>query len=296
MNIKQASIISIVGRPNVGKSTLTNALVGEKVAIVSSKPQTTRTRITGVLNKGETQFIFMDTPGLHSPKSRLGDFMVKIVRDAVTDVDTVALVVEPISNIGEPEQELINKIKEFKLPAILVINKMDMVEREKLLEIMAVYGQAHDFEAIIPVSAINKDGLNELLAEFEKYAFEGPALFPDDMTSDQPEKVLIAEIIREKMLHSLEKEIPHGIAVVIERLNERDNGIIDIEATIFCEKQSHKGIIIGKKGALLKKIGSTARYELEKMYEGKINLQLWVKVKEGWRNNLYQMRNFGYDE
>lgn len=296
MNIKQASIISIVGRPNVGKSTLTNALVGEKVAIVSSKPQTTRTRITGVLNKGETQFIFMDTPGLHSPKSRLGDFMVKIVRDAVTDVDTVALVVEPISNIGEPEQELINKIKEFKLPAILVINKMDMVEREKLLEIMAVYGQAHDFEAIIPVSAINKDGLNELLVEFEKYAFEGPALFPDDMTSDQPEKVLIAEIIREKMLHSLEKEIPHGVAVVIERLNERDNGIIDIEATIFCEKQSHKGIIIGKKGALLKKIGSTARYELEKMYEGKINLQLWVKVKEGWRNNLYQMRNFGYDE
>ncbi len=296
MNIKKSSIISIVGRPNVGKSTLTNALVGEKVAIVSNKPQTTRTRITGVLNKDETQFIFMDTPGLHSPKSRLGDFMVKIIRDTVTDVDTVALVVEPIANIGDPEQELIKKIKEFKLPAILVINKMDMVEKEKLLEIMAVYGQAHEFEAIIPVSAINKDGLSQLLEEFEKYAFEGPALFPEDMTSDQPEKVLIAEIIREKMLHSLDKEIPHGVAVVIELLNERDNGIIDIEATIFCEKQSHKGIIIGKKGALLKKIGSTARFELEKMYEGKINLQLWVKVKEGWRNNLYQMRNFGYDE
>ncbi|MFI3225924.1 MAG: GTPase Era [Clostridia bacterium] len=296
MNITKSSIISIVGRPNVGKSTLTNALVGSKVAIVSNKPQTTRTRITGILNKDDTQYVFMDTPGLHSPKSRLGDFMVKIVNETVSDVDTVALVVEPIANIGDPEQELIDKIKQFELPAILVINKMDTIAPEKLLEVMAVYGAAHDFNAIVPVCAINKIGLEPLLKEFKKNAFEGPALFPDDMVSDQPEKVLVAEIIREKMLHSLEKEIPHGVAVYIERMSERPNGIVDIEATIFCEKQSHKGIVIGKQGASLKKIGSTARFELEKMFEGKVNLQLWVKVKEGWRNNLFQMRNFGYDE
>lgn len=296
MNIKKTSIISIVGRPNVGKSTLTNALVGFKVAIVSSKPQTTRTRITGVLNKDETQYVFMDTPGLHSPKSRLGDFMVKIINDTVSDVDNVALVVEPIANIGEPEQELINKIKQYNLPSILVINKSDTIAQDKLLEIMAVYGQAHEFSAIIPVSAIEKTGLDVLIEEFSKNAFEGPALFPEDMLSDQPEKVLVGEIIREKMLHSLEKEIPHGVAVHIERMRERASGIIDIEATIFCEKSSHKGIIIGKQGASLKKIGSTARFELEKMFEGKVNLQLWVKVKENWRNNLFQMRNFGFDE
>ena len=296
MNITKSSIISIVGRPNVGKSTLTNALVGSKVAIVSNKPQTTRTRITGVLNKDDTQYVFMDTPGLHSPKSRLGDFMVKIINDTVSDVDTVALVIEPIPNIGEPEQHLIKKIKQFNLPAILIINKMDTIAPEKLLEVMAVYGEAHDFGAIIPICAINNIGLDMLLEQFQKNAFEGPALFPEDMISDQPEKVLIGEIIREKMLHSLEKEIPHGVAVYIEKMSERPNGMVDIEATIFCEKQSHKGIIIGKQGASLKKIGSNARFELEKMFEGKVNLQLWVKVKEGWRNNLFQMRNFGYDE
>lgn len=296
MNITKSSIISIVGRPNVGKSTLTNALVGSKVAIVSSKPQTTRTRITGILNRDTTQFVFMDTPGLHSPKSRLGDFMVRVVNETVSDVDTVALVVEPIANIGEPEAELIAKIKQFKLPSILVINKMDTIPQDKLLEVMAVYGAEHEFDAIVPVSAMKKTGLSDLLDVFEKYAFDGPALFPDNMISDQPEKVLVAEIVREKMLHSLEKEIPHGIAVYIEKLKERENGIVDIEATIFCERESHKGIVIGKHGASLKKIGSTARFELEKMFDTKVNLQLWVKVKEGWRNNLFQMRNFGYDE
>ena len=296
MNINKTAVISVVGRPNVGKSTLTNALVGSKVSIVSNKPQTTRTRVTGILNKEDTQYIFMDTPGLHKPKSRLGDFMVRVITDSVSDVDAIMLVVEPIANIGEPEKDLINKIKAYKVPSILIINKMDMVATEKLLQIMKVYGDEHDFNAIIPVCAINKKGIDVILGEIQKYKTEGPALFPEDMVSDMPEKALIAEVIREKMLHHLEKEIPHGVAVAIEKLSERDNGLVDIEATIFCEKMSHKGIIIGKNGATLKKIGQTARYELEEMFEGKVNLQLWVKVKEGWRNNLFQMRNFGYDE
>ena len=296
MNINKTAVISVVGRPNVGKSTLTNALVGSKVSIVSNKPQTTRTRVTGILNKEDTQYIFMDTPGLHIPKSRLGDFMVRVITDSVSDVDAIMLVVEPIANIGEPEKDLINKIKAYKVPSILIINKMDMVATEKLLQIMKVYGDEHDFNAIIPVCAINKKGIDVILGEIQKYKTEGPALFPEDMVSDMPEKALIAEVIREKMLHHLEKEIPHGVAVAIEKLSERDNGLVDIEATIFCEKMSHKGIIIGKNGATLKKIGQTARYELEEMFEGKVNLQLWVKVKEGWRNNLFQMRNFGYDE
>lgn len=296
MNINKTAIISVVGRPNVGKSTITNALVGAKVSIVSSKPQTTRTRVTGILNENDTQYIFMDTPGLHTPKSRLGDFMVKVVNDSVSDVDVIMLVVEPIANIGEPEKELINRIKSSRTPSILAINKIDTLPVEKTLEVIKVYGEAHDFNAIIPVSAYKKDGLKEVLAEIDKYKNEGPALFPEDMVSDMPEKALIAEVIREKMLHHLDKEIPHGVAVYIEKLKERPNGLIDIEATIFCEKSSHKGIIIGKSGATLKKIGQTARYELEEMFEGKVNLQLWIKVKEGWRNNIFQMRNFGFDE
>lgn len=295
MNNKTA-IVSVVGRPNVGKSTITNALVGAKVSIVSNKPQTTRTRVTGILNEADTQYIFMDTPGLHTPKSRLGDFMVKVINDSVSDVDVIMLVVEPIANIGEPELELIRRIKTSRTPSILAINKIDTLPVEKTLEVIKVYGEEHDFDAIIPVSAYKKDGLKEILVEIDKYKKEGPWLFPEDMVSDMPEKALIAEVIREKMLHHLDKEIPHGVAVYIEKLKERPNGLIDIEATIFCEKSSHKGIIIGKSGATLKKIGQTARYELEEMFEGKVNLQLWIKVKEGWRNNVFQMRNFGFDE
>lgn len=296
MNINKTAIISVVGRPNVGKSTLTNALVGAKVSIVSSKPQTTRTRVTGILNVEDTQFIFMDTPGLHTPKSRLGDFMVRVISDSVNDVDAIMLVVEPIPYIGDPERELIRKMKAYKTPSILIINKMDTIPHDKMLEIMQIYGNEHEFNAIIPVSAMKKTGVDVILKEIDKYKAEGPALFPEDMVSDMPEKALISEVIREKMLHHLEKEIPHGVAVAIDKLSERENGIVDINATIFCEKTSHKGIIIGKNGVMLKKIGSTARYELEEMFEGKVMLDLWVKVKENWRDNLFQMRNFGYDE
>ena len=295
MKIEKSTVVSIVGKPNVGKSTLTNRLVGRKVAIVSAKPQTTRTRITGVYNRGNCQFVFMDTPGLHKPRNRLGDFMVKVVEDTVCDVDVAALVVDPTTEISPAEESLIEKMKEEKMPAILVINKMDCVEQNKLLAVAAAYAQQYDFGAVVPVSAKTGQNTDELLDEFEKFAVEGPQLFPDDMVSDQPERQLIAEVIREKMLQLLEREVPHGIAVEITRLTQRENGLIDIDATIYCEKNSHKGIIIGKHGTMLRQIGQLAREDLEKQLEEKVYLELWVKVKEGWRNNIYQMRNFGYE-
>lgn len=294
--INKTAVVSIVGRPNVGKSTLTNKLVGQKVAIVSSKPQTTRTRITGVLNKAPTQYVFLDTPGLHKPRSRLGDFMVKVVKDTVSEVDVAVLVVEPIANIGDAEQTLMDQMKQHQMPGILVINKIDTIKKEELLAVMAVYGQAHSFEAIIPISARTGEGVDELLSEIDKYSLDGPQLFPDDMISDQPEKQLVAEIVREKMLRLLDREVPHGVAVGIERWSEREDGLIEIGAVIFCEKNSHKGIVIGKQGAMLKEIGQQARIDMEKMLGTKVFLQLWVKVKEGWRNNQYQMRNFGYED
>ena len=294
--ITKTAVVSVVGRPNVGKSTMTNKLVGQKVAIVSSKPQTTRTRITGVLNKGETQYVFLDTPGLHKPRSRLGDYMCKVVTDTVSEVDVAALVVEPIANIGPAEQSLIDQIKQHRMPAILVINKIDTVKKEELLAVIATYAAAHDFDAIIPLSARTGEGLGEFLAEVDKFAIEGPQLFPDDMVSDQPERQLVAEIIREKMLRLLDREVPHGVAVGIERWYEREDGLIEINAVIYCEKNSHKGIIIGKQGAMLKEIGRQARADIERMLDAKVFLELWVKVKEGWRNNQYQMRNFGYEE
>ena len=295
MKIEKSTVVSIVGKPNVGKSTLTNRLVGRKVAIVSAKPQTTRTRITGVYNRGSCQFVFMDTPGLHKPRNRLGDFMVKVVEDTVCDVDVAALVVDPTTEISPAEESLIEKMKEEKMSAILVINKMDCVEQNKLLAVAAAYAQQYDFGAVVPVSAKTGQNMDELLDEFEKFAVEGPQLFPDNMVSDQPERQLIAEVIREKMLQLLEREVPHGIAVEITRLTQRENGLIDIDATIYCEKNSHKGIIIGKHGAMLRQIGQLAREDLEKQLEEKVYLELWVKVKEGWRNNIYQMRNFGYE-
>ena len=293
--ITKTGIFSVVGRPNAGKSTLTNALCGSKVAIVSDKPQTTRTRITGVVNKDDCQMIFLDTPGLHKPKTRLGDYMVKVITDTVTDVDTVLLLVEPVARIGIPEQMLLDKIKEFDLPAVLVINKIDTVEKETLLAVIAAYTEAHHFDAVIPISAKTGDRLDILVEELKGMCFESPQLFPDGMISDQPERQLVAEIIREKLLQNLDKEVPHGVAVEIEQMKE-ENGVEHIAAVIYCERKTHKGIIIGKNGAMLKKIGASARVEIEEMLDCKVFLQLWVKIKEDWRNNPAQIRNFGYSE
>ncbi len=294
--ITKTAMITICGRPNVGKSTLTNALVGEKIAIVSSKPQTTRNRISAVLNRGDTQLILMDTPGFHKPRTRLGDYMVKVVRESVADVDAVLLVVEPIANIGAQEQELIDRIKESGAPSVLVINKIDTVEKAELLRVMALYSAAHPFDAIVPISAKRGEGLDELLSELQKFAAPGPQLFPDDMISDMPEKQICAELVREKLLLCLDKEIPHGTAVEVTKFSERENGIIDMDVTIYCEKDSHKGIIIGKKGAMLKKIGELARTDIEAFMGTKVFLQTWVKVKENWRDSNAQLRNFGFTD
>ena len=296
MKITKTAVVSVVGRPNVGKSTLTNKLVGQKVAIVSSKPQTTRTRITGLLNKNGTQYVFLDTPGLHKPRTQLGDYMCKVVTDTVSEVDAAMLVVEPIANIGPAEESLIAQIKAHHMPAVLVINKIDTVKKEELLNVIATYAAAHEFEAVVPISARTGEGLDDLLGELSKYAIEGPQLFPEDMVSDQPERQLVAEIIREKMLRLLDREVPHGVAVGIERWHEREDGLVEINAVIYCEKASHKGIVIGKQGAMLREIGKQARGDIERMLDAKVYLELWVKVKEGWRNNQYQMRNFGYEE
>ena len=294
--ITKSAMITICGRPNVGKSTLTNALVGEKIAIVSNKPQTTRNRISAVVTRGNTQFVLMDTPGFHKPRTRLGDYMVNVVKESVADVDAVMLLVEPIANIGRQEEELIARLKETNVPAVLVINKIDTVEKAELLEVMAMYSQAHGFDAIIPISAKNNEGLDELMEQLDKYAVEGPQLFPDDMISDQPEKQICAELVREKLLLCLDKEIPHGTAIEVTKFSERDNGIIDMDVTIFCEKASHKGIIIGKNGAMLRKIGEMARTDIEAFMDTKVFLQTWVKVKENWRDSMAQLRNFGYSE
>ncbi len=293
--IQKTAMITIAGRPNVGKSTLTNAFVGEKVAIVSNKPQTTRNRICGIVNRGGVQLVFMDTPGFHKPRTRLGDYMVEVVRESVADVDCVLLLVEPIANIGSQEQALIDQLKTTGEPTILVINKIDTVEKADLLAVIAAYSQAFSFTEIVPISAKCGDGVDELLTICERYAQPGPQLFPDDMTSDQPERQVIAEIIREKLLWCLDKEIPHGTAVEITKFSERDNGMIDVDATIYCEKASHKGIIIGKNGAMLKKISSMARVDAEKFMGAKVYLQTWVKVKENWRDSVGLIRNFGYE-
>ncbi len=294
--ITKSAMITICGRPNVGKSTLTNALVGEKIAIVSNKPQTTRNRISAVVNRGDTQFVLMDTPGFHRPRTRLGDYMVNVVKESVADVDAVMLLVEPIANIGPQEDQLIERIKETNVPAVLVINKIDTVEKSELLEVIALYSAAHEFEAIMPISAKRGEGLDELMDELSKFACEGPQLFPEDMISDQPEKQICAELVREKLLLCLDKEIPHGTAIEVTKFSERDNGIIDMDVTIFCEKASHKGIIIGKQGSMLKKIGEMARQDIEAFMGTKVFLQTWVKVKENWRDSQAQLRNFGYSE
>ena len=295
MNTKTA-MITIAGRPNVGKSTLTNYLVGEKIAIVSNKPQTTRNRICGIVTRGDTQFVFVDTPGYHRSRTKLGDYMVNVARESIADVDLTILVVEPIASIGPQEEGLLEKIKMSKCPAVLAINKIDTIEKDKLLEVISVYSEAAQFDAIIPISAKTGDGVDDLLKICEKYSVDSPFLFPEDLTTDQPERQVMAEIIREKLLWCLEKEIPHGTAVEITKFSERDSGVIDIDATIYCERASHKGIIIGKQGAMLKKISTMARTDCEKFMGTKVYLTTWVKVKENWRDSDFLVRNFGYSE
>ena len=292
----KTAMITIAGRPNVGKSTLTNYLVGEKIAIVSNKPQTTRNRICGIVTNGDTQYVFVDTPGYHKARTKLGDYMVNVTKNSIADVDLTIMLVEPIASIGPQEEGLIEQLKASNCPAILAINKIDSVEKDTLLEVIALYSQAAAFTAIIPISAKTGDGVDTLLKQCEKYAVPSPFLFPEDSTTDQPERQVMAEIIREKLLWCLDREVPHGTAVEITTFSERDSGIIDIDATIYCEKASHKGIIIGKHGDMLKKISTMARADCEKFMGTKVYLTTWVKVKENWRDSDFLVRNFGYSE
>ncbi len=294
MKITKSGMFAIVGRPNVGKSTLLNALAGEKVAIVSDKPQTTRSRVMAVVNRDGGQYVFVDTPGFHKPRNRLGDFMMEITRETIAETDAVVLVVEPEAP-GKPESILLENIRDAKLPCILVVNKIDTLRPEELLPVIAAYQEALDFRAVIPLSAKTKDGVDILMKELEGLLQDGEALFPEDMVSDQPERVLAAETIREKLLWKLDREVPHGVAVVIDRYETDENGTLQIAATIFVEKESHKAIVIGKGGAMLREIGRLSREDLERQRGCHVFLELWVKVKEGWRDNLYQMRNFGYE-
>ena len=294
MDLRKSGMIALVGRPNVGKSTLTNALVGEKIAIVTNKPQTTRNRICAIVNREPTQFVFVDTPGLHRARTKLGEYMVGVIRQSVADVDAVCLLVEPVPNVGGPEAELIQRVRKLGVPAVLVINKTDTVKKEDLLAVIAAYAEELDWAAILPMCAKEGEGVEDLLDILEPFIPEGHRLFPEDMVTDQPEMQVMAEILREKLLLCLDKEIPHGTAVEITRFSERDSGVIDVEAVIYCEKASHKGIIIGKQGAMLKKISTMARHDIEKFMGTKVYLETWVKVKENWRDNMNYVRSFGY--
>lgn len=293
----KSAFIAIIGRPNVGKSSILNKLLGQKVAIVSSKPQTTRTRIMGILTEGKDQLVFLDTPGMHKPKNSLGDYMVRSINESVAGVDACLLVTEAGQEIRENERMLIEKVKKLDLPCVLAINKTDTInDKEIILEQIIKYSKEMDFDAIVPVSAETGSKLDELKDELKKFTSEGGHFFPDDTLTDQPEKVLAAEMIREKILRLTEKEIPHGTAVVIERMKMRDDkNLMDIDATIYCERDTHKGILIGKKGAMLKKISTYARQDMENFFGCKVNLKTWIKVKEDWRNKENLMRSFGFD-
>lgn len=298
MNTKSA-FIAIVGKPNVGKSSLLNTLLGEKIAIVSSKPQTTRTRITGVLTEDIYQWVFLDTPGIHKPKTKLSSHMNKVVTDSVADVDLVLFVVEPMGKLTPEENSLIEQFKARRLPVILVINKTDLIDKEQLLARIAEISALYDFEAVVPVSVTENEGISTLMDELRAHTEEGPHFFPEDTLTDQPERAIAAEIIREKILRNMRDEIPHGTAVSIEKMREREGGgILDIEATIYCERDSHKGMIIGKGGAMLKKIGSDARADLEAFLDVKVNLKCWVKVRDDWRNSEKAIKQVGlrYEE
>ncbi|MBR4874341.1 MAG: GTPase Era [Clostridia bacterium] len=290
----KSGFVSIIGRPNVGKSTLINRLVGEKIAIISSKPQTTRNNILGILTEGDTQIVFTDTPGIHEPKSMLAEMMVTSANQAMADTDVLLLLVEPMANVGRTEEKIIEKLKKQNVPVILVINKIDTVKRETLLSVITAYTSVFDFAAVVPISAKKCDGVELLKAEIDKFIGEGPMYFPEDMVTDQPERQMAAEVIREKLLRSLDKEIPHGIAIEIFSMKETEKKVV-IEANIYCEKQSHKGIIIGKGGEMLKKIGTEARCDLERMHDKKVFLTLWVKVNEDWRNKRGKIANFGFE-
>lgn len=293
----KSAFIAIVGRPNVGKSSILNRLLGQKIAIVSSKPQTTRNRITGVLTDGEYQLVFFDTPGMHKPKNSLGKYMVRSVNESVGGVDCCMLVVEAGKEPTQIDLTLIEKFKALDMPAILAINKIDMLkEKDELMKQILEYTKLYDFDAVVPVSAQDGNGMNELLDELKKQSSEGGHYFDDDTLTDQPERVIVAEIIREKILRLCDKEIPHGTAVVIEKMKTRENGILDIDATIFCERDTHKRIIIGKSGSMLKKISTYARQDIENFFDCKVFLQTWVKVKEDWRNRAQILQNFGFDE
>lgn len=299
MNTNDKScFVTIIGRPNVGKSSLLNNILKTKIAAVSNKPQTTRTRITGIYTKGEYQFVFMDTPGMHTPRTELGKYMIKSINESVNGGDICILVVEALEDPGKTDIKLIEKVKNGNIPCILAINKIDMLKtKESLLELISKYKDLYSFESIIPISATKGDGVDILIDELKKHAIEGGHFFDDDALTDQPEKVIASEIIREKILRFTDKEIPHGTAVVIEKLKQReDKDIIDIDAYIYCEKNSHKGILIGKKGSMLKKISTYAREDMEKFFDCKVNLQTWVKVKEDWRNKQALLSNFGYDK
>ena len=293
----KSAFVAIVGRPNVGKSSLLNALVGEKVAIVSSKPQTTRTRITGVLTDGDTQLVFIDTPGLHKPRTKLSEYMVRQVGDSVADVDVAVLVAEPGDEIRQAEQSLIDSFTAQRIPAVLVINKIDtLAEKEKLMAQIALFMRAYAFEAVVPVSALHGDGIGDVLSELRRFAALSPFFLDADTLTDQPERVIVAEIVREKLLRSLFDEVPHGTAVSVESMKERaDKDVMDIQVQIYCERESHKGMIIGRGGAMLKKIASQARQDIERFLGCRVNLQCWVKVREDWRNRENIIRSFGYN-
>ena len=293
--MKKTGFIAIVGRPNVGKSTLMNSILGEKVAIVSNKPQTTRNRITGIYTKGDDQFVFIDTPGIHNPKNSLGEYMVKTADTSMRDADAVVLVIDVGKEISSVEENVIAYLKKSGIPAILALNKIDMYRRETLAETITKYSEKHDFHAFVPICAKNGKNVGELLDECSAFLSESPWFFPEDMVTDQPERQIASEIIREKILRTLDKEVPHGTAVVIEEFKD-EGSLISIRAEIFCEKASHKGIIVGKGGASLKLIGSYAREDLEKLFGTKVYLNLWVKVKENWRESARTVGNFGYKD
>ncbi len=298
-NTERSVFVTIVGVPNVGKSSILNRILGRKIAIVSSKPQTTRTRITGIFTEGGDQLVFIDTPGLLKPRNQLGEYMVKAINESVQGGDVAVLVVEAAGGVRKGELSLIEKFKKSDMPAILAINKIDTLKnkKEELMETILAYTGLYDFDAVVPISAETGEGFPALLEELKKHCVEGGHFFDDDVVTDQPEKVIVSEIIREKILRLCNKEIPHGTAVVIESLRERDNAdIMDIEVTIYCERDSHKGIIIGKKGAMLKKISTYSRQDIERFFGCKVNLQTWVKVKEDWRNRSALLQNFGYDK
>ena len=293
--MRKTAFVALVGRPNVGKSTLINSILGEKVAIVSKKPQTTRNRITGIHTVGENQFVFLDTPGLHKPRTRLGDYMVKATSSTLGGVDAAILIVEAREEVGDIERTLISRFKSDGLPAILVINKTDTVTPVNIAKTIAAYDAEFKFDAVIPMCAKNGKGVDILVSECERYLYEAEWLFSEDMITDQPERQVVAEIIREKLLRTLDEEIPHGTAVAIEEWRER-RGVVSIRAEIYCEKQTHKGIIIGKAGATIKKIGSYAREDIEKMLDARVFLDLYVRVKENWRDSDFNITNLGYDK